>query len=36
MKEDLKVKFNELIRDLQSVDMNKISELETELQSMVE
>jgi hypothetical protein len=36
MKEDLKVKFNELIRDLQSVDMEKIKTLETELQSMVE
>ena len=36
MKEDLKVKFNELIKDLKSVDMEKIKTLETELQSMVE
>ena len=35
MKEDLKVKFNELIRDLQSVDMDKITKLETQLQDMV-
>ena len=35
MQEDLKVKFNELIRDLQSVDMNKIQTLETQLQDMV-
>ena len=36
MKEDLKVKFNELIKDLQSADMQKIGALETELQGMVE
>ena len=36
MKEDLKTKFNELIKDLQSTDMNKISTLDTELQTMVD
>ena len=36
MKEDLKVKFNELIKDLQSVDIDKVNELKTELQSSIE
>lgn len=36
MKEDLKVKFNELIKDLKSVNIDKIQKLETELHSMVE
>ena len=36
MKEDIKVKFNELIKDLQLADMQKIGALETELQGMVE
>ena len=36
MKEDLKTKINELIQDLQSTDMNKISKLDTELQTMVD
>ena len=35
MKEDLKVKFNELIKDLQSVDMEKISSLQNELNEMI-
>ena len=35
MKEDLKVKLNELIKDLQSVDMDKINTLQNELQEMI-